>query len=72
MTTTIKEGIYQHYKGNFYRVLGVAIHTETKEQLVVYCSIYDGSEIWVRPLQMFLEEVEIAGAKIKRFQYIKR
>ncbi|NTU46888.1 DUF1653 domain-containing protein [Candidatus Roizmanbacteria bacterium] len=70
----MKLGVYQHYKTkNYYRVLGVAKHTETLEKLVVYESLYDnpGNKLWVRPLDMFLEELEIDGKKIPRFQYIE-
>ncbi|MBU2540143.1 DUF1653 domain-containing protein [Patescibacteria group bacterium] len=78
----IKTGIYQHFKGNNYEVLGTAKHSETLEELVVYKSLYacpsearkrmrgDG-ELWVRPLKMFLEKVEIGGKKVPRFKYIK-
>ena len=67
----MKEGIYRHYKGNKYRVIGVAKHSETLEELVVYEALYDNPEgkLWVRPLEMFLEEVEVNGKKIKRFEY---
>lgn len=45
--------VYQHYKGNYYRVLDVAVHTETEELLVVYHNVKDKSKIWARPLVMF-------------------
>lgn len=63
-------GIYQHYKGNKYLVLGTAKHSETLEELVVYCTLYENkqSALWVRPLKMFLEEVVIDGKKIPRFK----
>lgn len=69
----IKLGKYQHYKGNFYRVLGVAKHSETLEEMVVYECLYDNpqSKLWVRPLKMFLESVIVDGTKISRFTYIK-
>lgn len=69
----LKLGKYQHSKTkNFYNVLGVAKHSETLEDLVVYECLYDNprSKIWVRPLQMFLEDVIIDGKKVKRFEYI--
>ena len=65
----IKSGKYRHYKGDEYEVLGIAKHSETMEELVVYKSL-DKNEIWVRPLKMFLEEVEINGKKVSRFKYI--
>jgi len=68
----LKIGRYKHYKGNLYRVIGVAKHSETLEDLVIYETLYDNpkSKLWVRPLKMFLEEVEVNGKKIPRFQYI--
>lgn len=67
----IKLGKYKHYKGKEYEVIGVAKHSETLEELVVYRGLYEGGGLWARPLKMFLEEVEIDGQKMPRFQYIK-
>jgi len=68
----LKLGKYKHYKGNFYKVLGVAKHSETLEDLVVYEALYDNprSKLWVRPLKMFVEEVEVEGKRVPRFEYI--
>ena len=68
----IKNGIYQHYKGNKYEVIGVAKHSETLEDLVVYRALYDNkvSQLWVRPLKMFTETIENDGKEIERFKYI--
>lgn len=69
----VKKGKYQHSKtGNFYRVLSVAKHSETLEELVVYECLYDNprSKIWVRPKNMFLGEVELNGKKVPRFKFI--
>ncbi|MHB1117916.1 MAG: DUF1653 domain-containing protein [Minisyncoccota bacterium] len=66
---TIQPGIYEHYKGHQYRVLGVAQHSETLEKMVVYQALYDEKGLWVRPLSMFLEEVEVGGKKMPRFQF---
>ena len=63
----IKPGIYRHFKGGLYRVLGVARHSETLEELVVYQSCVDASQLWVRPLSMWNETVEWDGQKIRRF-----
>jgi len=65
-----ENGKYRHYKGNVYEVLGVAKHSETLEELVVYKSLNDG-QIWVRPRKMFLEEVVWEGKKQPRFQKIE-
>lgn len=72
MPSDIKLGVYQHYKGEKYSVLGVAKHSETLEDLVVYICHYDNetSKMWVRPLEMFFEEVEIDGKIQPRFRYL--
>lgn len=72
----IKLGKYQYYKGKFYEVIGVARHSETLEELVVYQALYDSPEfgenaLWVRPLQMFTEEVEVKGQKVSRFKFVE-
>lgn len=61
-------GIYRHYKGNRYEVLGTAIHSETLEMMVVYRALYGTGETWVRPLAMWHEEVEVSGVRVRRFQ----
>ena len=68
----VKNGIYQHYKGNKYEVIGIAKHSETLEDLVVYRALYDNnvSQLWVRPLKMFTETIENDGKEIERFKYI--
>ena len=68
----IKPGKYRHYKGKHYEVIGSAHHSETLEELVVYKALYqtEGENYWVRPLKMFLEEVEVDGKKMKRFEYL--
>ena len=65
-------GIYQHYKGKHYLVLGIAQHSETDERLVVYVPLYEhsGAAMSVRPLAMFCEDVEINGEKKPRFRYV--
>lgn len=66
---TIKLGRkYRHFKGNEYLVLYLAKHSETLEELVVYQALYGERGIWVRPLAMFLEQVEIGGKLVNRFQ----
>jgi hypothetical protein len=68
----IKPGKYKHYKGKLYEVLGTARHSETLEELVVYKALYqpEGENLWVRPLKMFLEEVEVDGIKKPRFEFL--
>ncbi len=60
-------GIYRHYKGPLYEVLGVARHSETEEPLVVYRALYGDYGLWVRPLDLFLESVEVQGEPVPRF-----
>ncbi len=66
-------GKYKHYKGKEYEVLGIAHHSETLEELVVYKALYATDDfgygaIWVRPLKMFEEEIIVNGTPVKRFQ----
>ncbi len=63
-------GRYRHYKGNDYIVLGVARHSETEEELVVYRQDYGDRGLWVRPLTMFQETVVVNGVAQVRFAYI--
>ncbi|MEK7623545.1 MAG: DUF1653 domain-containing protein [Patescibacteria group bacterium] len=63
-------GKYEHYKGKYYDVIGMAKHSETLEKLVVYRALYGEHDLWVRPLKMFLEEVEIEGKKVLRFKFV--
>lgn len=60
-------GRYRHYKGGEYEVLGTARHSETDELLVVYRCLYDNNSLWIRPLAMFMETVEINGRAVPRF-----
>ena len=66
----LKKGKYVHYKGNEYIVIGVAKHSETLEEFVVYQAQYGEHQIWIRPLSMFEEMVEIDGKTVPRFKYI--
>lgn len=68
----IKPGRYQHYKGNFYEVVDEVHHSETLEELVLYKTLYKNpiGEFWVRPLEMFMEDIEVDGKKLPRFRYI--
>ena len=68
---SIKPGIYKHYKGKEYRVIGEVKHSETLVDLVLYDPLYESiSKYWVRPKNMFEEEIEVDGKKVKRFQFI--
>jgi hypothetical protein len=67
----VKSGRYRHYKGNEYVVIGVARHSETDEELVVYRPDYGEQGLWVRPKEMFLETVEVDGQQISTFEFIE-
>lgn len=74
MENTFKLGKYQHSKtGNYYNVIGIAKHSETLEDLVVYECLYKNSKskLWVRLVKMFLEKVEIDGRKVPRFKFVE-
>jgi cyclomaltodextrinase / maltogenic alpha-amylase / neopullulanase len=72
----LKEGTYKHFKGGLYEVVGTGLDSETKKELVIYSSLdpsgdYEEGAIWIRPMDMFLEEVEVDGKKQKRFELIE-
>lgn len=67
----VKPGIYRHFKGNEYRVLYNAKHSETMEDMVVYKALYGEGGVWVRPLDMFCEEITRDGKTFKRFEKIE-
>lgn len=66
----IKPGKYRHFKGNLYEVIGVARHSETQEEMVVYRALYGEYGLWVRPAAMWTETVDRDGYHGSRFQYI--
>ena len=67
----IKKGIYKHYKGNKYEVIGEANHSETLEKMVVYRALYGEGELWVRPSYMWNEEIETDDKNAPRFELIE-
>ena len=69
--TLVVGGIYQHYSGKLYDLIGVAHHSEDLTELVVYQAKYGENLIWVRPLEMFLENVVIDGIEKPRFKLVK-
>lgn len=70
MTEILKTGRYRHFKGKYYEVLGVARHSETGEELVVYRPLYGERGLWVRPLSMFTETVTRDGKTFPRFEFV--
>ena len=67
----LKPGIYRHFKGNLYRLLHIAKHSETLEPMVVYRALYGDGGLWTRPLSMWNDTVERDGKTYKRFTYME-
>ena len=68
----MEKGIYQHFKGNRYRLITLANHSETREPMVVYQALYGEMGIWVRPLSMWNEKVMHQGIEVQRFLFIEK
>lgn len=73
--TELKLGTYKHYKGKQYEVIGLARHSESLEELVIYKALYDSEEfesnvLWARPKSMFLENIKTDEKEIPRFKYV--
>ncbi|MDO8427939.1 MAG: DUF1653 domain-containing protein [Candidatus Diapherotrites archaeon] len=66
-----KPGVYQHFRGNHYLVLGTGKHSETLEDYVIYQALYGKHELWLRPKKSFLEKIKVKGKKVSRFKKIK-
>lgn len=67
-----QEGHYKHYKGGLYTLVGIAKHSEDLSKMVVYRSDKDNNKLWVRPLEMFIEDVTIDGITQPRFKYLEQ
>ncbi|MCZ6828453.1 MAG: DUF1653 domain-containing protein [Gammaproteobacteria bacterium] len=67
----LKPGRYRHFKGGEYQVIDIARHSETGEDMVVYRPLYGEAKLWVRPLTMFLEQVEKDGETVPRFSLVE-
>lgn len=67
-------GLYEHYKGKRYRVRGLARHSETLKEVVIYECLYENDlgKMWVRPLEMFMEDVVIDGKTMPRFRCLEK
>jgi hypothetical protein len=68
---TLQPGRYRHFKGGEYQVIDTATHSETGEDMVVYRPLYGEGKLWVRPLHMFLEQVEKDGQTLPRFSLLE-
>lgn len=64
-------GVYRHYKGNLYEVIGMARHSETLEDMVIYKALYGERGVWVRPRSMWDNLIDMDGKTVKRFELIK-
>lgn len=69
--SSIKAGLYRHYKGADYQVFALVRHSETDEELVLYKALYGDYGLWVRPSTMFTEMVTLDGVSLARFEFIK-
>ena len=67
----ISLGTYRHYKGNQYEVIGFAKHSETLEDMVIYKALYGKYGVWVRPLSMWENSIEVDGKVVKRFELVE-
>jgi hypothetical protein len=70
VTTLPAPGIYRHFKGNLYEVVSTARHSETQEEYVVYRALYGDRALWIRPLAMFIEQVQRDGKTFPRFEFL--
>jgi hypothetical protein len=68
---TIQRGKYRHFKGNFYEVIGTALHSEILEEYVVYRALYGEQKLWVRPAKMFTEKIMYEGKEVERFRFVE-
>jgi len=68
--TAVRLGIYRHYKGDLYELIGTARHSEDLSEMAVYRQCCGARGLWVRPLAMFLETIEVDGAAVSRFAFV--
>ena len=67
----LKLGLYQHYKGYYYQVMGVARHEETHKALVIYQALYGDFALWARDIDIFKSSINFEGNEVPRFRFIK-
>jgi cyclomaltodextrinase len=70
MTDIVQPGKYRHFKGKEYEVIGVAKHSETLQEFVVYRELYGEGLLWIRPMAMFMEKVKVNGVEMPRFEFV--
>lgn len=68
---TLRAGVYRHYKGRDYQVIDTVRHSETEEILVLYRPMYGEGGLWVRPMAMFEEMVQVNGLPVPRFAFLR-
>ncbi len=66
----ISPGLYKHYKGNLYQVLGISRHSETLEEMIIYQALYGDYALWVRPKALFMDKVLVDATLVPRFEFI--
>jgi len=66
----MQTGIYRHYKGKLYHVIGIGRHSESLDKMVVYRCLYGNYGLWVRPYKMFMEYIELNGESVPRFSFL--
>lgn len=71
MVMQFKHGTYKHFKGHIYKTIAIAKHSETLEEMVVYVNVEKEADVWVRPVNMFTDEITRDGKTLKRFQLIE-
>ncbi len=74
VTVLVPGGIYEHYKGMRYKFHGIVRHSESLEELVLYETLYENKlgKMWVRPLEMFTEWIELDGKSVPRFRFLSQ
>ena len=70
-SSALKNGIYQHFKGGHYELIGIARHSENQQKYVVYRALYGERGLWIRPLSMFIKTVERDGERVRRFAWLR-
>lgn len=67
----LQPGLYRHYSGKMYKVIGVGRHSESLEEYVIYQELYGEHGLWMRPLSMFCETIELDGKLVSRFSFVE-